>query len=284
MESKVIELFCRGIESSGDHDWRNILEDQVCLYTGNKCFKVRKSDPVVSIGTCTVSHGRKNQPVIICPNRLLQKRQVFTDCVHLLLRHEPGNEFHVVPEVSIPGGSVDYFLVSAKDRKVRDFVGIEFQALDTSGTVYPERQKLLRELGFVVDDEDVDSKKQFGINWKMTAKTTLVQLHHKIETFEYVGKHLVLVVQDCLLEYMYKEFNFDHLSNPSKIGDSMHIHAYSFAADDQGSRLELAQHLSTDSDGVSTCLGLQVEARVELVEIAENIESRISDDTILTIV
>ena len=53
----------------------------------------------------------------------------------------------VVPEVSIPGGSVDYFLVSVKDEKVRDFVAIEFQTLDTTGTVWPERQRFLASVG-----------------------------------------------------------------------------------------------------------------------------------------
>jgi len=63
--------------------------------------------------------------------------------------HEPGNELHIVSEVSIPGGSVDYFLVSAKDGKVKDFVGIELQTLDTTGTVWPERQRLLKKLVFI---------------------------------------------------------------------------------------------------------------------------------------
>jgi hypothetical protein len=58
--------------------------------------------------------------------------------------HEPGNELHIVGEINIPGGSVDYFFVSAKERKVMDFVGIEFQTLDTTGTVWPERSASLQ--------------------------------------------------------------------------------------------------------------------------------------------
>ncbi len=78
-------------------------------------------------------------PVVICPFRLLQRRQIFVDSLHLLGMHEPGNELHIIPEVAVPGGSVDYFLVSARLRKVMDFVGIEVQALDTTGTVWPAR-------------------------------------------------------------------------------------------------------------------------------------------------
>ncbi|MGV2391062.1 MAG UNVERIFIED_CONTAM: hypothetical protein LVR29_31535 [Microcystis novacekii LVE1205-3] len=84
--------------------------------------------------------------------------------------HEPGNELHIVSEVSIPGGSVDYFLVSAKDDKVKDFVGIELQTLDTTGTVRPERQRLLKELGIPRSDDSEDSKKSFGMNWKNDSK------------------------------------------------------------------------------------------------------------------
>ena len=123
----------------------------------------------------------------------LERRQIFTDCFHLLTTHDPGNELHIIPEVSVPGGSVDYFLVSSKDGKVKDFVGIELQTLDTTGTVWPERQRLLRKLGVPRKDVVEESDKPYGMNWKMTAKTILVQMHHKIQTFEHVHKKLVLV-------------------------------------------------------------------------------------------
>ncbi|MCP4699334.1 MAG: hypothetical protein GY862_21175 [Gammaproteobacteria bacterium] len=282
--NKVTEFFGYGIKSIGKHQWSEIIQNQTCPYTKNKCFKVRKSEPEISIGTCTVSYGKSNRNIIICPHRLLQNKQVFTDCVHLLTKHEPGNEFHVVREVGIPGGNVDYFLVSVKNKKVKDFVGIEFQTLDTTGTVWPERQRLLNELGFKAGDEAVYSEKPFGMNWKMTAKTILVQLHHKIDTFEHIGKTLVLVLQDCLLDYMRKEFSFGHLSEPTQLGDSMHIHAYAINLDKISFKIELAQRLSTDSEGISTCLGLQAEAKIELKEIIKSIEAKLSDATVLSIV
>lgn len=141
--SKVLEIFGQPAAKDGVN-WTQIINEQKCVYLNKKCYKVRKSDPGTSIGTCAVLYGRDPEPIIICPTRLLERRQVFTDCFHLLTTHEPGNELHIVSEVSIPGGSVDYFLVSAKNGKVKDFVGIEFQTLDTTGTVWPERQRLLK--------------------------------------------------------------------------------------------------------------------------------------------
>lgn len=282
--SKVSELFGEATKGISKATIEKMMQNQTCPYTCNRCFKVRKSEPEISIGTCTVNYGKKNRDIIICPNRLLQKKQVFVDCVHLLTKHEPGNEFHIVSEVSIPGGSVDYILVSAKNGKAKDFVGIEFQTLDTTGTVWPERQRLLNEHGIIVDKNAVHSKKHFGMNWKMTAKTILVQLHHKIDTFEHISKHLVLVIQDCMLDYMKKEFIFGHLSEPSKVGDSMHFHSYSIRSENSAYIIELDKRLSTDSEGMATCLGLQAEAKVELEEIIKTIESKLSDATLLSIV
>jgi hypothetical protein len=280
--SNVVELFGHSSSEPGQN-WEAVVQQQQCPFLGKRCYKVRKSDPGISIGTCTVLYGRAPEPIIICPTRLIERRQIFVDCLHLLTTHEPGNELHIVPEVSIPGGSVDYFLVSARDGRVRDFVGIELQTLDTTGTVWPERQRLLKELGVPRVDNAETSDKSYGMNWKMTAKTILVQMHHKIQTFEHVNKKLVLVTQDKLLAYMTKEFNFGHLSNPPTVGDSMHFHAYRMSQQpDLSFRLALQSRLSTDTAGIAQCLGLQAEARVELEEIIRALQAKISPATMFT--
>ena len=281
-ESKVLELFGNSTRLTEGVDWQSEVQKQWCPFTNTKCFKVRKSQPEISIGTCSVRYGQENKDVIICPNRLLERKQVFTDCVHLLTLHEPGNELHVIPEISIPGGSVDYFLVSAKQGKVKDFVGIEFQTLDSTGTIWPERQRLLSEKGIEVASADVGSTKSFGMNWKMTAKTILVQLHHKVETLEHFSKHLVLVTQDLLLDYMRRDFNFAHLKE-ARLGDAMHFHAYKLNSAEERFRLELSTRASTDAAGIALCLGLQAEAKLELEVIIAELEKKISANTHLTI-
>jgi hypothetical protein len=194
--NKVIEIFGVSAKRTKGVDWSRVARRQWCPYLDRKCLKNRKSQPEVSIGTCTVQYGKDGRHLLICPFRFLERRQVFTDCLQLLTLHEPGNELHVVPELSIPGGSVDYVLASVKGGKVMDFVGVELQTLDTTGTVWPARQRLLEEKGVRVPAGDLASRKSFGMNWKMTAKTILVQLHHKVQTFEHIGKHLALIVQN----------------------------------------------------------------------------------------
>jgi len=265
-----------------DVDWADLVTSQHCQYLDRKCVKVRKSQPQISIGTCSIKYGATSiQDVIICPHRLLERGQVFLDCLHLLTLHEPGNELHRVSEIEIPGGSVDYFLVSVRDGQVVDFVGIELQALDTTGTLWPSRQQFLDSAGLPVE-EDIDLIRPYGVNWKMTAKTTMVQLHHKVETFESLGKHLVLVLQDGLLKYMRREFNFSQIQD-AKLGHAMHFHAYSLQERDQNYRINLVSRSSTDAKGIASSLGLQINANVELEVIVSLLKSKISPKSLLRI-
>lgn len=280
-ESNVTELYT--VPTFRDRmDWHAIASHEHCGYLDGRCAKTRKSAPDVTIGTCSVRYGvREPKDVIICPYRLLERNQIFTDCLHLLTRHEPGNELHRVPELAIPGGSVDYCLVSVRQGKVVDFVAIELQAVDTSGTVWPARQRFLASAGVSVQEE---GSKNFGMNWKMSAKTILIQLHHKIRTFEDVNRHFVLVVQDHFLHAMEQSFAFGHVG-AAKVGDCMHFHAYSLNRADMDYRLELSSRRSTDSTGIGICLGLQVSPAVELATIETAIEQKIaraSGKTLLT--
>ncbi len=280
--SKVVELFGHRARLDIGRDWPALIAAQQCPYLGRKCLKTRKSQSDIAIGSCSVTYGKKAMDIIICPYRLLERRQVFIDCIHLLTLHEPGNELHILGEITIPGGNVDYFLVSARGKKVIDFVAIEWQTMDTTGTVWPERQRFAASAGLQVEQSDIDNTRKFGMNWKMTAKTILVQLHHKVQTLETLNKHLVLVVQDHLLSYMQRAFAFDHLKT-ARLGDPMHIHSYKLALSGADYRLSLASRLSTDSAGIAACLGLQGSSKVELSMLINYLETRINDSTILTL-
>ena len=279
---QVLELY--GFHAfNKDAGWERIVDLQVCPFTDRKCTKIRKTQPEITIGTCTVSYGSENKKVMICPNRLLERKKIFLDCIHLLTLHEPGNEFHVVPEIAIPGGSIDFFLVSTRHGKVVDFVAIELQTLDTTGTVWPARQKVLREKGLQVEN-DAEDKRSYGMNWKMTAKTILIQLNHKIQTLESLNKHLVLVIQNHLLDYMQREFRFSHIGD-ARLGDSAHFHVYSLEERlPESLQLNLMSRLSTNADGIIACLGLQADPNIELAQLIGRLESKLSSDTLLNIV
>lgn len=269
--SKISEFF--GLNcNNASLDFKTAMSTQICPYTQRICIKMRKSDPSVKIGTCSVKYQK--QDVIICPFRLLEHNQIFIDCLHLLTMHEPGNELYLIPEVQIPGGHVDYFLVSAKDKKVKDFIGIELQTMDTTGTVWTERQKFLHKKGIEVEPVDLNTRKSFGMNWKMTLKTILIQMHHKSETFEHLNKYLVLIIQRPLYEHMINNFNFDGIKGV-RLGDPIHIHSYNFEEKELQFNLSLHTRVSTDSDGIAKCLGLHAESKVELQDLIRILEPKL---------
>jgi hypothetical protein len=274
---KVVELYCQDGRRN-DIDWTAISTQQKCTLLGRKCLKNRKSEPSKTIGTCTVLHG--GEPIIICPHRMLQKRQVFSDCIHLLTRHEPGNEFHLISEVGIPAGNIDYVLTSVLNGKVIDFVGIELQTLDTTGTIWPARQDFLASKG--VKGLGSHDHTGFGMNWKMTCKTILVQLHHKIQTFETFSSHLVLVVQDRLMNRLRDNFQFDHVKS-AKIGHSMHFHSYELDASAKTMQLRLAERASTDADGIAKALGMSTVENLTLASFVKILEAKISPHTLVTV-
>lgn len=278
--TKVAELY--GLPTFLPGDWKTVAAAQQCPFLNRKCLKNRKSEPDITIGTCTMIYGRQLQSVMICPFRLLERSQIFTDCVHLLKLHEPGNELRIVAELTVPGGSIDYCLASVRDGKPRDFVGIELQTLDTTGTVWPERQRFLRQHKVRVKRKDAASSKSFGMNWKMTAKTILVQLNHKIATFEHLCKRLVLVLQDCLLDYMRDEFAFAHIKGV-RDGDPMQFHAYELRKEASAYTLKLKERISTDTAGIALCLGLQADTKVELQAVMDQIEAKLPQSTQLTV-
>ena len=138
-------------------------------------------------------------------------------------------------------------------------------------------------MGLLKNDHAEYPSKGFGMNWKMTAKTILVQMHHKIETFEHANKKLVLLVQDVLLDYMAKEFNFGHLSNPALSEHSLHLHVYRISErTDREYRLELDTRLSTDAEGIAKCFNLLTEAHMGLPGITQILQAKIGEDTLFT--
>lgn len=82
---------------------------------------------------------------------------------------------------------------------------------------------------------------------------------------------------------MRKGFQFEHINN-ARIGDPMHIHSYDLAQiDDATFRLNLDSRFSTDTEGVARLLGLQADANIELEKIIEQLEAKISRDTLFAV-
>lgn len=277
---RPLELYTYAPEQGlSRREWQRIISSAYCQYLEKECDKVRKSQPDVTLGTCTV--GYMGLPIVICPHRLLQQRQIFTDVLHLLEKHTPGNQLHVVPEIAIPGGNVDYFVCSVQRAEIKDYVAVEIQTLDTTGTVWLSRQELAQQL--LKTPATTGGNKGYGMNWKMTAKTILMQLHHKAATLELMGKKLTLVVQDVFYEYLTRVFSTSALRD-AETADSVHFHVYGLAQGPEGTfSLELRSRTSTTTVGLEQMLGLRQSAQIAEEELLTRIQAKIGPSTLLKV-
>jgi hypothetical protein len=253
-----------GVNTASEQPWKRILLEQQCPYSASRCVKQRKSNPQQTIGACIV--GYQEQPLIICPKRFLQNHQIFVDAAALLKTR--GARYIVVPEITMPGGNVDYFVVAMRGDEVLDYVGLEIQGLDTTGSggIWAAREDLMR--GAMQGDYG------YGVNWKMSAKTILMQIHHKAEAFEQLGKKLLLVIQRQFFDYMQREFQTEHF-HAAQAHDTVHFHLYDCLDVNDSYRLRLENRISTNVSGVERMLKLGNTAQISHEDIIAIIKRKL---------
>ena len=274
MPYKVNELFGKYVNAARFPDLHGVLASQSCPYrTDGVCQKMRKSYPDTKIGTCSVCIGQDvTEPYIICPYRITEHNRIFNDCLSLI--DTTGNDLYLLPEVSTVAGNIDYVLAAINDGELVDFVGIELQTLDTTGTIWPHRQKMLIEKGYAVEDA---RPKSVGINWKMTEKTILAQLVQKSQLFSHVNKPLVLLLQRPLYDDMASKFDFTKVRQ-SKATDTVHFHIYKFTPSRTQMNLSLNGNLSISATDFERIMSMESDSENWLAELTLSIMNKVSDE------
>lgn len=230
-------------------------------------MKQRKSDSSQTIGACTV--GFQGNPLVICPHRFIARNQIFLDCFDLLAPGEADLEYFAVPEISMPGGTIDYFLVATNGFFTLDYVGIEIQSLDTTGSggIWTARED--------VRQGQLAASYSYGINWRMSAKTILMQMLHKADSFQGLGKKLVLVAQTQFFNYLSREFKTGHLRSANS-EDTVHFHIYDTVLLNSELHLALRERKSTSVEGIATMLVLGREAEIAPQEVLDRISAKMA--------
>lgn len=217
---RPLEFYGLPAVSPPSEEMRRALAEQDCPFRERRCIKVRKSEPGQTIGACVV--GFQGAAILICPHRMTDGGTIFRNAALLLSDDaQRRGRIRVVPEVTMPGGSIDYFIVAFGNRgEILDFVGLEIQTLDTTATkgVWDCRVDLAA-------GRRLATRYEYGMNWKMTAKTILVQILHKAGTFEMLGKKLVLTIQREFFRYLQENFRFEHVRE-AQDADPVHFHVY----------------------------------------------------------
>jgi len=168
----------------------------------------------------------------------------------------------------MPGGNIDFFLVALRDGQIMDYLGVEIQGLDTTGSggIWEAREDLRRGA--------MGNSYRYGINWRMSAKTILIQMHHKARAFEDLGKKLVLAIQEQFYDYVTREFETGHL-RPTVDADTVRFHAYDLVEINGQYRLRITRKASTNALGIEKMLGIGREPTVSPEVVLQRIQAKL---------
>lgn len=239
-------------------------ETQTCPFLGSKCIKQRKSDPTLTIGTCIV--GFDGKPQLICPIRMrANDQQVIRDVAHLLKGDVA--EVLVVPEITIRDfGNVD-FTIAGLDAEghVTDFVGIEFQTNDTTGSAWQAREDFFA--------GQLQASYPYGLNWKMTTKLVLIQTLNKAAVFSKWGKKYVWAMQDTLLDRIktYADMSEFHTEADE---DEVLFYAYEVFRGPVRYEMRLVERIGSDLEGVAKANAPRTEIAEDILETFEAVLER----------
>jgi len=107
----------------------------------------------------------------------------------------------------------------------------------------------------------------------MSAKTILVQMHHKALSFEQLRRKLVLVMQREFFDYISKEFQTGQLHQQNN-QDSIHVHVYQVGMVGSELQISLRDSRSTDVRGVEQMLNLGRKPPLAEQEVIDRIRAK----------
>jgi hypothetical protein len=123
-------------------------------------------------------------------------------------------------------GNVDFVIADlAEDTGlVREFVSVEMQAVDITGSVMPAYEAAL------LGKSEIPGKLSYGINWANVRKRYISQLIAKGFYHHHWGTRIVAVLQEPLYERLRQDIQFDELA-PDTGGNTIIFMLYDFVED-----------------------------------------------------
>lgn len=198
-----------------------LFSNNICPFCGGFCAKRN--------GVCEIALSKES--LAVCPYRFLKDGVIFSNIENEFPESKAES---IEKEVKVTDSFFDYVLLMSKSGVANFCVFAEIQALDTCGSSWFEIAKLLeRYLGPKSPPLEPKRHKPLGINWKMTAKTLLMELMKKDVIAGILKTKLFVVVQDSLWEYLKEKYplasRMEYSSNKTvqwhvyRIEDSGHI-------------------------------------------------------------
>ena len=181
-----------------------------CPFINNVCTK-RGHLTDGSYPVCSVWGNVKSPRLVcVCPKRFYGA-DLQTDVLENAWFGEKPKNLRVAYEVKMEGfGNVDFVLadVNPETHSVNNFVSVEIQAVDITGSVSDAYLK-------TTNSQMLDRRPQFGFNWANVRKRYISQLISKGFFHHQWGTRMAAVLQEPLYEKFREYITFDEM-NPTK--------------------------------------------------------------------
>ena len=179
-----------------------------CPFIKSRCPKRSTNLPDEPYPVCTLwrkgdgAADPKNDLIFVCPKRFYAV-DFLTDVIeHCWPGEKPKNPM-VAPEVKMAGfGNVDFVIADVQDDgEVDQFLSVELQAIDITGSVFKAYQGLRAGV-------DLEKRPTFGLNWDNVYKRYITQLIRKGYFHHHWKSKIVAVIPEQVYQYIVGRADF----------------------------------------------------------------------------
>jgi len=203
------EIICEILGQPAEEMTNPVNEEYSCPFRNSTCTK-RSHSFTGPFPVCSVFRQRKGEectPIIVCPRRLYAA-DIYNDVIHhVWLGDKPNNPIRVHEIKMGKVGNVDMVIADLTDdkKRVKNFVSIELQAVDITGTYEPAYTA-------IVLNKQLDERPTYSFNYKNVQKRFISQLIDKGFFHHHWGTKIVAVVQDVIYDNLKERINFTEVN------------------------------------------------------------------------
>ena len=186
-----------------------VNEEYLCPFHNSICTK-RSHSFSGPFPVCSIFRHRRGEeriPIAVCPRRLYAA-DIYNDVIQYAWPGERPICPITVHEIKMGEvGNVDMVIADLTDDKksVKNFVSIELQAIDITGTYEPAYTA-------IVLNQPLDRRPTYNFNYKNVQKRFITQLIDKGFFHHHWGTKIIAVVQDVIYDNMKERINFTEVS------------------------------------------------------------------------
>jgi len=180
--------------------------DYQCPFINSQCVK-RAHKTGGPYPVCSVYWGKsKKHPICVCPKRFYGV-DFLNDIVAQCWKGPPPRNPQFAHEVKMAQfGTVDFVIadVDEKNATVRNFVSVELQAVDQTGSVDMAYHSILT-------NKELECRPSYGFNWANVRKRYIDQIITKGFFHHHWSTRIISVIQTPLYEKFREDLEFDEL-------------------------------------------------------------------------